>query len=186
MDCSWKIEAPEGMKVELVAKSFDIEADSTCDYDYVMLYDGRDATSTSLGKYCGSTFNPITSTGRFMTVRFVTDGDTQGTGFQLFYNFTTMDVHMCQASQFTCANGKCISGNYRCDNADDCGDDSDEQSCAGFTGVTSSSTTTCASDEYNCHTSEGCIPKDWLCDGDDDCGNGVDEQLGTCRTSISG
>ena len=35
----------------------------------------------------------------------------------------------CNYEEFTCSNGKCIYGLERCDNKDDCGDNSDEQNC---------------------------------------------------------
>ena len=34
----------------------------------------------------------------------------------------------CAEEEFTCANGNCIPNSYRCDNEDDCGDQSDEES----------------------------------------------------------
>lgn len=36
---------------------------------------------------------------------------------------------MCNGNQWRCDNGKCIDSTYRCDNEDDCGDNSDETNC---------------------------------------------------------
>ncbi|WAQ96492.1 CUBN-like protein, partial [Mya arenaria] len=89
LDCVWTIEAPKGKMVELTSLMFDIENGGiACNYDWLELFDGNSTNSTSLGRFCGSTFRPISSTQRFLTLNFVTDGSTQQRGFKLFYNFT--------------------------------------------------------------------------------------------------
>ena len=35
----------------------------------------------------------------------------------------------CAFDDFACSNGNCISKKWRCDQEDDCGDDSDEMNC---------------------------------------------------------
>ena len=37
----------------------------------------------------------------------------------------------CAENEFTCANGNCIPNAYKCDNEDDCDDQSDEKGCSG-------------------------------------------------------
>ena len=39
----------------------------------------------------------------------------------------------CSESEFRCKNHKCISGKWRCDYDNDCGDNSDEIECAAIT-----------------------------------------------------
>ena len=60
----------------------------SCYYDYLQIFDGPNPNSTSIGKYCGQTFNPVSSSGRFMTLVFVTNYGTQAAGFKLHFNRT--------------------------------------------------------------------------------------------------
>ena len=37
----------------------------------------------------------------------------------------------CGDGQFTCKNGNCVVQEWKCDNYNDCGDNSDEELCGG-------------------------------------------------------
>ncbi|KAH3871069.1 low-density lipoprotein receptor-related protein 12-like [Dreissena polymorpha] len=183
LDCLWTIEAPPGKMVQLVANTFNVEGDYNCQYDYVELFDGNSTGATSLGRFCGHTFLPISSTQRFLTLNFVTDHATGFRGFEFFYNFTDHIIHTCRQGQFLCTNGRCITGSYRCDGQDDCGDDSDETSCRN----TSPSLTSCGFNEFRCvrvsFLQNPCIPSYFVCDGDNDCGDNSDESGPACSGS---
>ena len=74
--CDWLITVPKGKYVKLVFEKFDLEPTSGpgCPQDYVEVFDGSDSSSTSKGRFCGfSTPDNITSSGRYMWVRFRAD-----------------------------------------------------------------------------------------------------------------
>ena len=65
--------------------SFDVEEHSDCDYDYLIIYDGPDDSSSQIGtKLCGNT-NPteIESSGTTIHILFHTDSSEQRDGFQI-------------------------------------------------------------------------------------------------------
>jgi len=74
----------------------------------------------------------------------------------------------CEATKYSCANGKCIPRLWACDGDDDCGDNTDEDKnfCALHT---------CGVNEFRCGNGR-CIFKSWKCDHENDCGDGSDEE----------
>ncbi|XP_006825065.1 uncharacterized protein LOC102806431, partial [Saccoglossus kowalevskii] len=69
----------------------------------------------------------------------------------------------CDSYQFACENKRCIPNSWRCDNWDDCGDNSDEEYCG------------CQAHQFPCENRE-CVYASWQCDGYDDCGDNSDER----------
>lgn len=53
-DCEWLIEANYNQKVKIEFTFFALEADSNCNYDQTIVYDGSDDTATQLARLCGT------------------------------------------------------------------------------------------------------------------------------------
>merc|ERR1711962_1334925 len=87
----------------------------------------------------------------------------ESTGSSSTVSSSTDTTHGDDDGHFVCDNDRHIQGWMTCDEYDDCGDASDEQSCSE-----------CAEGETQCSTGE-CIRAAWKCDGYEDCSDGADE-----------
>lgn len=56
--CDWVIVAEDGYGVELIFRTFEVEEEADCGYDYMEAYDGYDSTAPRLGRFCGSGVSP--------------------------------------------------------------------------------------------------------------------------------
>ncbi|KAM9500249.1 procollagen C-endopeptidase enhancer b [Clarias gariepinus] len=85
--CTWYISVPDGQVVMLQFRIFDLEADPTCRYDYVDVYNGHSYTVQKLGRFCG-TFRPgaLISTSNLMMLEMVSDSGNGGRGFLAFFS----------------------------------------------------------------------------------------------------
>ena len=93
------------------------------------------------------------------------------TKYHLVFFYATMKKWFLlnfSVDQFTCANGKCIPNNWKCDGNNDCGDKSDESDLR-------CNKLNCRPTEFKCLDEEKCIPEKWRCDFDQDCRDGSDE-----------
>ncbi|XP_071091816.1 cubilin-like [Haliotis cracherodii] len=91
-DCSWTINTEDPdyvVNVDVIAS--DIEYSPSCSYDYYELFDGSDDTSTSLGRYCGSSLPTTHSSGQYMFIKFHSDNSNTGTGFKISYQAEDRD-----------------------------------------------------------------------------------------------
>nr|XP_048309263.1 low-density lipoprotein receptor-related protein 8 isoform X13 [Myodes glareolus] len=82
----------------------------------------------------------------------------------------TGPVKECEEDQFRCRNERCIPSVWRCDEDNDCSDNSDEDDCPKRT---------CADSDFTCDNGH-CIPERWKCDGEEECPDGSDESKATC------
>lgn len=99
--------------------------------------------------------------------------------FSLDFHVTyfSAEAHSCLHTQFRCANNVCIPKWQFCDGVDQCGDGSDELTCA----VT---TNGCNATQFKC-TNRKCIANAFVCDRKDDCGDASDEKYcGRCNSNV--
>ncbi|PAA49385.1 hypothetical protein BOX15_Mlig029509g1 [Macrostomum lignano] len=128
-ECTWTITTADDKALEINFEAFDLEADSSCRYDYLDVYDGPDSSSKRLGRYCGSSLpQALKSTTNKLYFRFKTDHSITGRGFKISWKTVEPPV-ICAPNEFKCKNDKCIDRSLRCDGKDDCGDNSDEEYC---------------------------------------------------------
>ena len=93
-NCTWVIDLPEQYKsVELKVDGMSIEESDNCTKDQLIIMNGKDENSLSLGSYCGNKL-PATmqSSTRAVTVKFVSDGTVNKKGFSLQYKGLTEPV----------------------------------------------------------------------------------------------
>lgn len=88
-DCEWTVRAEPGYGVELVVRSFELEDEAECGYDYLDVYDGSDRSAPRVGRYCGAgPPEPLYSAGAAVLLHFHSDDSINKKGFQLQYTST--------------------------------------------------------------------------------------------------
>lgn len=78
------LNVPAGDTIEFTFVDLDIEAGSTCTYDYIELRDGGSLGSNSIGKFCGASLpSPVryVSSGNQLFVKIRSDDSITGRGF---------------------------------------------------------------------------------------------------------
>lgn len=91
--CEYDIIAPQGKVIVLNVVDFEIEQHSTCEFDYLQIFDGSKAdNSTRLGRFCGDKKPGIfTSTFNHMHIEFASDASVFGRGFKANYTFVDIE-----------------------------------------------------------------------------------------------
>ncbi|XP_004617253.1 procollagen C-endopeptidase enhancer 1 [Sorex araneus] len=86
-ECVWTVTVPEGQKVSLSFRVFDLEQHPACRYDALEVFAGAGTAGQRLGRFCG-TFRPapVVAPGHQVTLRMTTDEGTGGRGFLLWYS----------------------------------------------------------------------------------------------------
>ncbi|XP_018594447.1 neuropilin and tolloid-like protein 2 [Scleropages formosus] len=89
-ECIYILEALPRQRIELVFnETYYIEPSFECRFDHIEVRDGPFGFSPLINRFCGPTSpGVVTSTGRFMWVKFTSDEELEGLGFRVKYIFT--------------------------------------------------------------------------------------------------
>eukprot|EP00794_Sanderia_malayensis_P017800 gene17800-19576_t len=81
MDCNTKITVPFGKVIQLTFNTFDVEDESDCLYDYLMIDDG----SSNKKRLCGSSASKYISKSNVLSLVFHSDSSMNGNGFKVSF-----------------------------------------------------------------------------------------------------
>ncbi|MED6248749.1 Neuropilin and tolloid-like protein 2, partial [Ilyodon furcidens] len=96
-ECVYILEALPRQRIQLAFdKNYYIEPSFECRFDHIEIRDGPFGFSPLIDRFCGGK-NPglVTSTGRFMWIKFTSDEELEGLGFRIKYTFIAdPDFHL--------------------------------------------------------------------------------------------
>lgn len=88
--------APPRLCIDLFFdEKYSIEPSWECKFDHIEVRDGPFGFSPIIGRYCGQQ-SPlyIRSSGRYLWIKFVADGELEAMGFSASYNFTAGNTYI--------------------------------------------------------------------------------------------
>ncbi|KAJ7390557.1 hypothetical protein OS493_024595 [Desmophyllum pertusum] len=94
-DCTSSVLIPQGMKMQISFKDFDLEPSKSCSWDYVKITNEKDQ-EFGQDKYCGQqTGQTVLVTGKYILIKFHSDHALQKKGFFMYFTvfplaFTTI------------------------------------------------------------------------------------------------
>ncbi|XP_026874471.2 neuropilin and tolloid-like protein 2 [Electrophorus electricus] len=88
-ECIYVLEALPRQRIQLVFdKNYYIEPSFECRFDHLEIRDGPFGFSPLIDRFCGpKSPGVVTSTGRFMWVKFISDEELEGLGFRVKYTY---------------------------------------------------------------------------------------------------
>ncbi|XP_066287702.1 uncharacterized protein [Branchiostoma lanceolatum] len=91
--CRWLLTAPQDGIIVLNIVLMDLQDSADCTSDFVVVYDGPSPSYPVLGRLCGTAESVLTS-GSQMFVEFVSDGETESSGFMATFTAVSPDENI--------------------------------------------------------------------------------------------
>ncbi|XP_046880031.1 cubilin [Hypomesus transpacificus] len=96
INCTYHIAVKDNRIIDLKFNTFQIEASSTCQFDYVAVYDGPNTLAPLMGRFCGSQLPPdLRSSTNQLFIVFRTDASIHGLGWRATYRETLGEAQGC-------------------------------------------------------------------------------------------
>uniref|UniRef100_A0A673SV65 Hensin n=1 Tax=Suricata suricatta TaxID=37032 RepID=A0A673SV65_SURSU len=109
VECIWVIHVAEKFHIELAIPSLKLEDIYGCPYDFLEVFDGRQAAPLSMGRFCAGAELTFLSSSNIMTVVFRSDAMITNTGFYALYSAIQQDERESGASL------RLVNGSHRCE-----------------------------------------------------------------------
>ncbi|XP_076961482.1 scavenger receptor cysteine-rich domain-containing protein DMBT1-like [Callospermophilus lateralis] len=109
VECIWVIHVAEKFHIQLTIPSLRLEDVYGCPYDFVEVFDGRQAASLSMGRFCAGEELTFLSSSNIMTVEFRSDAMITSPGFYALYNTIPQDESESEMSL------RLVNGSHRCE-----------------------------------------------------------------------
>ncbi|XP_063638301.1 deleted in malignant brain tumors 1 protein isoform X1 [Pan troglodytes] len=91
LECVWVIQVAEKFHIKLMIPSLKLEDIYGCPYDFIEVFDGQQAASLSMGRFCAGTELTFLSSSNIMTTVFRSNAMITNTGFYALYNTVQQD-----------------------------------------------------------------------------------------------
>ncbi|XP_069495328.1 low-density lipoprotein receptor-related protein 3 isoform X2 [Ambystoma mexicanum] len=157
-------------------KNFDVEDSHRCDVDWLMI---GPSSRREEYKVCGPSIPPAFISARdhvWIFFHSAASSSGQSQGFRLSYIRGKAGLGVCQSDEFLCGNGKCIPATWKCNSADECGDNTDERNCTAS--PTEPQNSLCPFGTFQCSVAHStqCLSNELRCNSAKDCIDGSDEE----------
>lgn len=97
MDCIWQITTPPNTRIALEIAPISIQSCDACRCDFLEVRDGNDSSDHLLTRLCGTNMKPsviLYSSGRYLWVRFRSDGKITSFGFLAMFKSSAIKGKM--------------------------------------------------------------------------------------------
>ena len=87
MFCTWHITVPSGYVIHLEFQEFRLKDYSKCENCFLQIFDGKDETAPTIGRFCGYVYPPVLiSSSNHITIVLYCSGNLHKARFKAYYH----------------------------------------------------------------------------------------------------